>query len=224
MKTVKIIVAILLFISLIPATLCVFSDAADFGEIHEEFNNIPLNHMAAEDIAGLPSITDKVNSVSSSYSFLTIYTFVGILAAGVFAIAWRKKFYGALTSGLLLLGEFSWITSIQKAQEFLSRQNVIMKISNSHERLTTGTSGLAIILLFLPMVFFLLTGVIEMIAHFVKKGKKAPVAITPAHIVEAAQAPKEPNIDDLKKYKELLDSGIITQEEFDAKKKQLLGL
>ena len=32
------------------------------------------------------------------------------------------------------------------------------------------------------------------------------------------------NADELKKYKELLDSGIITQEEFDAKKKQLLGL
>ena len=31
-------------------------------------------------------------------------------------------------------------------------------------------------------------------------------------------------IDDLKKYKELLDTGVITQEEFDAKKKQLLGL
>ena len=30
--------------------------------------------------------------------------------------------------------------------------------------------------------------------------------------------------DELKKYKVLLDSGIITQEEFDAKKKQLLGL
>ena len=30
--------------------------------------------------------------------------------------------------------------------------------------------------------------------------------------------------DEVKKYKELLDSGIITQEEFDAKKKQLLGL
>ena len=30
--------------------------------------------------------------------------------------------------------------------------------------------------------------------------------------------------DELKKYKELLDTGIITQEEFDAKKKQLLGL
>ena len=32
------------------------------------------------------------------------------------------------------------------------------------------------------------------------------------------------NADELKKYKELLDSDIITQEEFDAKKKQLLGL
>lgn len=30
--------------------------------------------------------------------------------------------------------------------------------------------------------------------------------------------------DELKKYKDLLDSGVITQEEFDAKKKQLLGL
>lgn len=30
--------------------------------------------------------------------------------------------------------------------------------------------------------------------------------------------------DELKTYKELLDSGVITQEEFDAKKKQLLGL
>ena len=30
--------------------------------------------------------------------------------------------------------------------------------------------------------------------------------------------------DELKKYKELLDSGIISQEEFDAKKKQLLNI
>lgn len=32
------------------------------------------------------------------------------------------------------------------------------------------------------------------------------------------------NADELKKYKDLLDGGAITQEEFDAKKKQLLGL
>lgn len=37
-------------------------------------------------------------------------------------------------------------------------------------------------------------------------------------------APVENETDKLKKYKDLLDSGVITQEEFDAKKKQLLGL
>ena len=36
--------------------------------------------------------------------------------------------------------------------------------------------------------------------------------------------PPRSDVDELKKYKELLDNGIISQEEFDAKKKQLLGL
>ena len=36
--------------------------------------------------------------------------------------------------------------------------------------------------------------------------------------------PKGTAEDELKKLKELLDMGIVTQEEFDAKKKQLLGL
>lgn len=39
-----------------------------------------------------------------------------------------------------------------------------------------------------------------------------------------ATAPHSDEADQLKKFKDLLDSGIITQEEFDAKKKQLLGL
>ena len=42
--------------------------------------------------------------------------------------------------------------------------------------------------------------------------------------VVANTVPTSSNADELKKYKELLDTGIITQEEFDAKKKQLLGL
>ena len=43
--------------------------------------------------------------------------------------------------------------------------------------------------------------------------------------VESNQSsPKSDSIDDLLKLKTLLDSGIITQEEFDAKKKQLLDL
>lgn len=38
------------------------------------------------------------------------------------------------------------------------------------------------------------------------------------------QEVSQSNADELKKFKELLDSGVITQEEFDAKKKQLLEL
>lgn len=37
-------------------------------------------------------------------------------------------------------------------------------------------------------------------------------------------APATSPVDESKRYKELLDTGILTQEEFDAKKKQLLGL
>ena len=44
----------------------------------------------------------------------------------------------------------------------------------------------------------------------------APAPAAPTSVSEAA--------DDLLKLKELLDAGILTQEEFDAKKKQLLGL
>ena len=44
-------------------------------------------------------------------------------------------------------------------------------------------------------------------------------------VVEVSgSAPAVSAADELKKFKELLDMGIISQEEFDAKKKQLLGL
>lgn len=49
-----------------------------------------------------------------------------------------------------------------------------------------------------------------------KEAKNNPVVAAPAAAVSVA--------DEIKKFKELLDMGAITQEEFDAKKKQLLGL
>ena len=45
---------------------------------------------------------------------------------------------------------------------------------------------------------------------------------TKPEVVQTVQVTDE--ADQIKKYKDLLDSGVITQEEFDAKKKQLLGL
>jgi len=40
----------------------------------------------------------------------------------------------------------------------------------------------------------------------------------------AAAAPAGDAVAEIKKYKELLDAGIITEEEFSAKKRQLLGI
>lgn len=48
-------------------------------------------------------------------------------------------------------------------------------------------------------------------------GKKAARTIVKQEIPQS-------NAEELRKYKELLDLGVITQDEFDAKKKQLLGL
>ena len=54
------------------------------------------------------------------------------------------------------------------------------------------------------------------------EGKNKP-SISPDDTLEF-QNSKRDFVEELKKYKELLDDGIITQEDFDAKKKQLLGL
>ena len=53
--------------------------------------------------------------------------------------------------------------------------------------------------------------------QYIFDGNKPPVNTVSTTIATSGA-------DEIKKYKELLDSGIITQEEFDAKKKQLLGL
>ena len=55
------------------------------------------------------------------------------------------------------------------------------------------------------------------------KFRRIPAAV-PAPAPAAAPASISEAADDLLKLKELLDAGILTQEEFDAKKKQLLGL
>lgn len=45
-----------------------------------------------------------------------------------------------------------------------------------------------------------------------------------ANAVVTTTVPQSDEADQLKKYKDLLDDGVISQEEFDAKKKQLLGV
>ena len=74
----------------------------------------------------------------------------------------------------------------------------------------------------LPLkILFILLGA-AIVCNMLKRSR----LITPKAKKEIVIQHNEPtsHADELKKYKELLDSGVISQEEFDAKKKQLLGL
>ena len=61
--------------------------------------------------------------------------------------------------------------------------------------------------------------ILKQIKAFVEEAKEKASSNQGQTIIQQASA-----ADELKKFKELLDMGIITQEEFDAKKKELLGL
>lgn len=50
------------------------------------------------------------------------------------------------------------------------------------------------------------------------------LALIWANTESKAQTALQSNADELRKFKDLLNNGVITQEEFDAKKKQLLGI
>ena len=51
-----------------------------------------------------------------------------------------------------------------------------------------------------------------------------PLAPQPAQVVQPGPVPQPSNLDDLERLAGLLERGLVTREEFDAKKKQLLGL
>ena len=62
--------------------------------------------------------------------------------------------------------------------------------------------------------------ILKKVKAFVEQAKENATKSQATTIIQQAATPAE----ELKKMKELLDMGIITQAEFDAKKKQLLGL
>ncbi len=65
---------------------------------------------------------------------------------------------------------------------------------------------------------------IELITLAIVIGVEAYKQFKCPQSVEVSAPSNSANADELKKFKDLLDSGVITQEEFDAKKEQLLGL
>ena len=63
---------------------------------------------------------------------------------------------------------------------------------------------------------------IPLVAYIIMQDRINTICTTKVEVEK--EKTENSSIDQLKQYKELLDDGVITQEEFDAKKKQLLGL
>jgi len=73
----------------------------------------------------------------------------------------------------------------------------------------------------------LITGIfVPLISFIIMQDKINVIAKTATQVSQARYTKEKPdtNFEEIKKLKEFFDAGIITQEEFDAKKKQLLGL
>ena len=72
------------------------------------------------------------------------------------------------------------------------------------------------------VLLLILLGALGLIIALNKPKKDEPANINTTVTVSAL--PETTDVDRLKGYKELLDSGAITQEEYEQKKKEILGL
>ena len=226
MRTIKIILAVLILMAFLPASGCMFMHSMTSIGIEEEMEEYPLKNLGSSELLAFPGLLEEVQDVYSSLSWLMIFTFLFGLAAGIIAISWRKKFYGAITSGILVLIPFVWNCSIQNKIKVISAYSLIKRFNGYDSFSNTSLLVFANVFLFLPMALLLIIGTIEIINYFVKRknGTSETEVPVPDTLSEKNITTSPSNADELKKYKELLDAGVITQEEFDAKKKQLLGL
>ena len=142
--------------------------------------------------------------------FLIVFAGYFIIGSLIFALVsgneltvTNMRIYGKVTFGKRVDLPFDSISAVATGSVFNK-----ISVSTSSGRIT----------------FFSIPNRIEIYAIINKllmerQQSKANTASAPITVVQNGG-----EADELKKYKDLLDSGIITQEEFDAKKKQLLDL
>ena len=126
----------------------------------------------------------------------------------------------------MLLCMFVPFYSIFWTYKTAQRIDAIAKTRGMSSEIATPCLVLAIFVSFVPPI--LMQDKINAIALKESAPTEAPVQPTVPEAEPVSAAPAQTIADgipeELEKYKRLLDNGVITQEEFDAKKKQLLGL
>lgn len=159
---------------------------------------------------------------SESYCGLMKHTLLLVFTCGIWYLIWiyrMTKYTNAAEeeeyrnpTKKLLLCMFIPFYSIYWTYKTAQRVDKMAAAKGISSELTTLCPILAIFVAIVPPILLQ-----DAMNKIVLAGDRSV-----SHQGEAAA--KEDTADEIKKFKELLDCGAITQEEFDAKKKQLLGL
>ena len=244
MKTLKIIFAILLIFAFLPVSGCsVFINT----EVGSSENKVSEDmDLYLEYGQNYKEFLSDVNTISMSTKAFMIFSFLGILSAIIIVFTTLGKKYGGLLSGgivftLIIWAEINKIL-IQSLENHaiglhLIATNIVYQEKDwlvpygifnvpNHYSLIQG-------LLALPAVGLLLVGLFQLILPHIQRKKESILlhdSPSKAYVnndrdhTDLSNSSENDNIEQLKKYKQLLDEGVITEEEFEIKKKQLLNL
>ena len=244
MKTLKIIFAILLIFAFLPVSGCsVFINTEVESSEHKVSEDMDLYLEFGQNYKEFLS---DVHTISVSTKAFMIFSFLGILSAIIIVFTTLKKKYGGLLSGGIVFALIIWAevnkVLVQCLENHATGLRLIATNTVYQEKDWAVPYGIFNVpnhysliqgLLVLPAIGLLLVGLFQLILPRIRRNKEGILSNDSPSKINMndnqdhnglSNSSKDDNIEQLKKYKHLLDEGVITEEEFETKKKQLLNL
>lgn len=244
MKTLKIIFAILLILAFMPVSGCsVFINT----EVESSEDKVSEDmDLYLEYGQNFEEFLSDAHTITVSTKAFMIFSFLGILSAIIIVFTTLKKKYGGVLSGGIVFAIIIWAEInkilIQSLEHHAISLHLIATNTVYQQKNLIAPYGIFIVpnhysliqwLLLLPAIGLLVVGLFQLILPHIKRKKESIIlqdAPSKANInsdnnyADLATSSEDNNIEQLKKYKQFLDEGVITEEEFETKKKQLLNL
>lgn len=231
MKKYRIMVAVFLFAVILPvaiACLMAYAFGSEMLSGSDKKELEALLRLYGNNTEKINQFMQRLTTFTNSALTLTIVSVPALLGAGLNVLIKGKKENSVLTSTAIVLSVFIWALINKSFWYRLSLDIPSFDVAKygdaSFGRPIDGVYTAVVYLLIIPVLGLLAISIFQK----VMLKKNASVTSVPVENIEeniqANISSDENNIELLKKYKQLLDDNAITQEEFDAKKKQLLGL
>ena len=155
-------------------------------------------------------MTEYIFRQCNNYLFISVIGFVSCLAIVSLIYFWLHS-YELTVCDKRIFGKIAWGKRVDLPVDSVSATAIVPLFKG----VSVSSSSGKISFLFIKNADEVYSAMNNVLIERQQKKEK------PAATVISQQSDEA---DQLKKYKDLLDSGVISQEEFDAKKKQLLGL